>query len=55
MATAVIARLSSLWTISAISCPTKHKLWRPSNDESWLGFDTSPDTTLCAGLCSKER
>ncbi|KAH3790362.1 hypothetical protein DPMN_168560 [Dreissena polymorpha] len=27
--------------------------WRPSNDESWFGLDTSPGTTFCARLFSR--
>ncbi|KAH3845318.1 hypothetical protein DPMN_087597 [Dreissena polymorpha] len=33
----------------------KRPFRRPSNDESWLGLDTSPGTNLCARLCPKAR
>ncbi|KAH3691561.1 hypothetical protein DPMN_190804 [Dreissena polymorpha] len=33
----------------------KNPYWRPANDESWLGLDTSPDTSLCARLFSRTR
>ncbi|KAH3867793.1 hypothetical protein DPMN_030930 [Dreissena polymorpha] len=33
----------------------KNLYWRPSKDESLLGLDTSPGTTVCARLFSRER